>query len=645
MCGIIGGIYPGISEELASKQLRQIAHRGPDDSGIYIDEQCWLGHVRLSILDLSIQGHQPMSTTDGLYTIVYNGEIYNHQELRTELAASGYSFHSTSDTETLLYAYAAWGEQCLNKLNGIYAFAIADKKNDTLFIARDPLGVKPLYYYHGEKHLLFCSEIKGFLNSEELDLSTDKAAYYPYLLLLYGPGRQTPFKKVQKLLPGHCITVPLNTPAAPVQRKYTAPMFNGRYNATLTEEAWINRLDEVLTNAVKRQLLSDAPLGFFLSGGLDSGLILAIARKLLPGKPLKAFTIDTQNLFPEEGFTEDLPYAKKLAQLLGADLEIIPANGEILQHFDSMIWHLDEPQTDPAALFVAQIATTAHKQGIKVLLGGTGADDIFSGYKRHQALQLERFTDYLPPLVRKSISNMAAMLPEHNPKVRRAKKLMRNAPLTGMQRRISYHYWMQPDEVKALFRPEIQNTLDDHAPENYFSSLLNEIPGEHDPLNQMLYWEMRGFLADHNLNYTDKMGMAAGVEIRVPFLDKELVELAATMPPALKMKGRQTKYILKKLAERYLPKEIIYRPKTGFGAPLRSWIQRDMQPVIRQYFSEEYINRSGIFDYNALQQLLHDNDTGKRDASYIIWAVLAVLRWQELFTDGKTAADSIKLYF
>jgi len=626
MCGIAGSIHKNLTDAQAAACLEKMAHRGPDDTGMYRDGDVWLGHRRLSIQDVSERGHQPMVSEDGNYVLVYNGELYNNAALRADLQSKGCSFRSQSDTETLLKAYLAYGKDCLSRLNGIFAFALYDKKKQELWLVRDPLGVKPLYYYSDANSFFFASELKGLLHLP-LDYRIDKTAFYRYLLLLYSPGVVTPFQYIKKLLPGHYMTVDTNSGTIKEEKTFYQVPFNGLYEP-LSEKEWLDELDKQLTNAVRQQLISDVPLGYFLSGGLDSSLILAIAKKLQPGISLQAFTIDTGHLFKEEGFDDDLPYARKVAQLLNVPLQVIPADTDMLQHFDRMIWQLDEPQTDPASLFVEQIAKAAREKGIKVLLGGTGADDIFAGYKRHQALQLEKYLSKIPVSLQRGIRNLARLLPQ-NAQTRRLQKLLQHPGQSPLQRRTGYYYWLPPAQAKMLFHAEIRDRLPDI--DILFSDLLKDIPGEQSALHQMLYWELRTFLPDQNLNYTDKMGMASGVEIRVPFLDTQLIALAAKMPPSLKLKGKETKYILKKLAERYLPHEIIYRPKTGFGAPIRQWVNHEMKEMIEERLNETAIRQSGLFDVDAVKKLISETTAGTTDGAYAIWSLLAIDSWMKQF--------------
>ena len=361
MCGIAIGI--GFENPNISSILSSISHRGPDSNGSFEENNIFLCHTRLSIQDLSNNGNQPMFSNDKRYVIVFNGEIYNHIEIRKRIEAD-FDFKSTSDTETLLYAYIKYGPSFLNLLNGIFSIGIYDRKEKELFIARDQLGVKPLYFYQDSKRLLFLSEIKTLVNLD-VDKELNPKAIANYLTLLWSPGRETPFKKVEKILPGTYLKFKIDSNVRPKPSRYYQLEFNGRY-FDKTEDELINELDKKLTNAVKRQMLSDVPVGFFLSGGLDSSLIVAIAKKLYPDKKFQCFTIDIDNWSTgSENFTNDLDYAKEVAELLDVKLNIVKANIDIVKDFDKMIWHLDEPQADSAPLHVLNISSLAKEKELK----------------------------------------------------------------------------------------------------------------------------------------------------------------------------------------------------------------------------------------------------------------------------------------
>lgn len=629
MCGIAGGV--GINDPQIDKVKSSISHRGPDSNGSFYEDGLFLVHTRLAIQDLSDLANQPMFSEDGRYVIVFNGEIYNHQDIRKKIG-TGVSFRSTGDTETVLMAYIHFGEDCLNMFNGIFAMAIYDREKKDLFIARDQFGVKPLYIYFDEKDmLLFSSEIKTFLN---FDISTTLSAeaLANYLAYLWSPGTLTPFKNVTKLLPGHYLRIGIGEKISYNPVKYYQVNFNGNYSDQ-SEHELIDELEKKLLKAVERQMLSDVPVGFFLSGGLDSSLLVAMARKLYPSMSLPCFTIDTSDLSRNEGFADDLHYAKMVAKELNVDLHIVKAEIDIVHYFDKMIWHLDEPQADAAPLNVFNISTFARNCGIKVLIGGTAGDDLFSGYRRHQALRYEPYFKYMPVFLGRLIKSCANLLPADKPFFRRIRKMTQYLDKNSEERLSGYFSWLDEDVMKSLFTEQFQQQQSGYSPLSFLVALNKDIPNEGSLLNRMLYWEMKSFLVDHNLNYTDKLSMAVGVEARVPYLDKELVEFAIKIPPSLKLKGNETKYILKKVAERYLPYDIIYRPKTGFGAPVRKWITQDLNAMIEERLSPEKLIERGIFDADKVWKLIKDNKAGKIDASYSIWSLLAIESWLSQFVD------------
>ncbi len=630
MCGIIGYIGKEASA-ISQSTISVIDHRGPDDTGFYSDTKVWFAHKRLSIVDLSAKGHQPMISSDGNYILIYNGEIYNHLDIRTELIQKGYSFNSSSDTETLLYALVEFGTSILKKLNGIFAFAFYNKKEQSVIIVRDQFGIKPLYYYHLNGSFGFSSEIKGLLNLPGFNREIDHTGLFFYLQMLYAPGELSPFKNVKKLLPGYYITYKIDSGKF-VTTKYYSVDFS-KPNPQRSEFELIDELDVLLTNAVERQLMSDVPLGYFLSGGLDSSLIVAVAKKINPSGNINCFTISAGDEMIKEGFSDDLRYAKKVASHLSVNLNVISASKNIIEFFDKMIWHLDEPQADPAPLHVYNIAHGAKELGIKVLMGGTGGDDIFSGYRRHQAINAEKYLRLAPQWLLKSLGNASSGLSTSHPGTRRLKKLLSGIGGSKDQRLAGYFSWVSQQTVSNLFNPDIRNKFNEQLlPDAFMHSLLQKLPYDTADLDKMLFLEMNTFLPDHNLNYTDKMSMAVSVETRVPYLDLDLVEFSAHLPVQYKMKGNTTKYLLKKVAQRYLPNDVIYRPKTGFGAPVRTWLKTSLKPMMEDRLSEARINKNGIFDYKEVKTLIDNTATGKTDASYTIWSLMAIDSWVEQFT-------------
>ena len=625
MCGIIGIINKN-PEEFIYTANALIKHRGPDDEGVYFDEKIALGHQRLSIVDLSKNGHQPMFSPDNSYVIVYNGEIYNHSELRKTLEGK-YKFNSTSDTETLLYGLIEFGEKFIEKLNGIFAFAFYNINTGEIIIARDQFGIKPLYFYNLNNEFWFGSEIKSFLANPNLNKSLDNEALFNYIYLLWSPNQKTPFINVKKLEAGHYLKFNVSDVINNIKissHKYFEIPFEGIYY-NKTEVDLINELEVLLLKAVERQLMSDVPLGFFLSGGLDSSTLVALAKKIRPHQKLKCYTIKSDNN-EDEGFSNDLFYARKVAKHLDIELIEIEIEVDVLNEFDKMIYYLDEPQADIAPLNVLKICEAAKKDGIKVLLGGTGGDELFSGYRRHQAINFEKYFKFIPVFIATFLEFISKALPQTFPIFRRIIKIINQLKMTTIERLSGYFGWLPLENVRYLFKQPIS-----YSPLSYFLKLYDRIPFETNLLNKVLFWDMKTFLPDHNLNYTDKLSMATGVEVRVPFLDIELVNFACKIPPELKLKGMTTKYILRKLMEKYLPKEVIYRPKAGFGAPVRKWIIEDLDILIQERLSRKTINAKGIFNAEKVLDLIEQNKKGKIDASYSILALLAIDSWLNQF--------------
>ena len=627
MCGIAGYIGE-FEKDLLSKMTSLLSHRGPDDSGLWQSpsKKIGFGHQRLAIQDLSQAGHQPMQTSDENFVIIFNGEIYNFKELRKDLETSGFSFNSKTDTEVILKGFAKEGIDYLKKLNGIFALAIYDKNNDSVFLARDGLGVKPLYLAQTPKGYLFASEMKSVLREPSLSKEIDQQGIINYISYLWSPGKTTLLKNVEKVLPGEIVLFK----SGKLDKRwffYDVPF--KKETKQIFEQDAITKLDTLLHQAVERQLIADVPVGAFLSGGLDSSTLCYYATKILPNK-LECFTIDlSPEHLKQEGVINDLPYAQKVAKHLNVNLHTISVGNEAIEHLTKMIYHLDEPQADPAILNTLFIAQLARKNDIKVLLSGAGGDDIFTGYRRHFALNQERHWSDWPKPMRQVLKTSTSFLPNGQPLLRRVKKALAYANLSSDERLASYFLWSSPETISSLFNSPVSTT-------QILAPLLNtleRLPQGISPLNRMLYLEIKHFLADHNLNYTDKMTMAVGVEARVPFLDNDLVEFATGLPDKLKQNGNIGKYILKKTMEKHLPHDIIYRPKTGFGAPLRRWLKVELKGFVDEILSEECIKKRGIFSYEAVKKLVDLNQLGKIDASYTIFSLICLEIWMRQFLD------------
>lgn len=629
MCGILG--ISGGDSDLVIKANHFLEHRGPDDQGVFVDKlpKIGLGHTRLSILDTSSHGHQPMLSNNGKVVLVFNGEIYNFRELRNNLKTNGFKFHGQSDTEVLLNLYLLEGTEMLSKLNGIFAFAIWDYEHQSLFIARDGLGVKPLYYSENNKNFAFASEIKALLNLMPKNKELDEDAINRYLSFLWCPGEGTPLKSIRKLLPGEAIIVK-NGNIVKKWTWYQLPIFTG-ISTSLDKNKSISGTIKYLRKSVHRQMVSDVPLGAFLSGGLDSSSIVAFAREMNPD--IRCFTIDTTGE-QDKGIINDLPYAQQVAKHLNVALDIVSVDSsKIAQDIEYMVTQLDEPLADPAALNILYISQLARGQGIKVLLSGSGGDDLFTGYRRHHALQLQKYWNWIPCSIRESIEKETKKLSVLNPIQRKLSKFFNGAGLDGIDRLVNYFRWADDSLLQTLYSKEFANHLSDSRAEDPMVDFITPIAHSRTPLEQMLALEQRFFLADHNLNYTDKMSMATGVEVRVPFLDMDLVNFSARIPNKYKQKRGTGKWVLKKAMEPYLPKSIIYRPKTGFGVPLRRWMKYELKELLVDLLTAESIKKRGLFSARAVHQLISDNDNGKIDASYTLLSLLCIEIWCRAYID------------
>ena len=633
MCGIVG-VSGDFLEENLSLATEALSHRGPDDHGLYISESAHigLGHTRLAIIELSPLGHQPMLSTDGEVALIFNGEIYNFKSLREDLKGKGYIFKGNSDTEVVLNMYIEFGMDCLPLLDGIFTLAIHDTRSNELLIARDSLGVKPLYYFLNDHLFAFASEIKALIHliPERLDINLESLERY--MTFLWCPGQGTLASSIHKVLPGEYLTVKAGKI---VNHTHWFKLPQTQYKSTnCSSKNLIADLQEKLSDAVQRQMISDVPVGSFLSGGLDSSAIVHFAQA--HAKNLQCFTIEPQG-GSDQSFAEDLPYALRVAKHLDVDLEVVKINPHgLAADLEEMIWQLDEPLADPAPLNVLYISRLAKQQGIKVLLSGSGGDDLFTGYRRHLALRYQKVWSWLPISARQKLESLSLNLDQSSTIGRRMSRLFTSAGTSGDERLVSYFAWARRNDLFPLFSRSVQQKIETINPAKPMMDFLETIDHKVSSIDRMLALEQRFFLPDHNLTYTDKMSMAAGVEVRVPFLDQALVEFASTIPDKYKQRGATGKWILKKAMEPFLPHDVIYRPKTGFGAPLRRWIKEDLRDMVSDVLSEQNIKNRGLFDYMQIKQLLDDNDSGKKDAAYTLFSLLCIEIWSQKFIDSDT---------
>lgn len=637
MCGIVGYClrpgsddaepFPRSATPDLAPALKAIQHRGPDGSGVFedIDGGIGLGHVRLSIIDLNETGAQPMQNPDREDGIVlsYNGEIYNYLDLRATLESRGHQFCGTSDTEVLLRLLEVEGLGCISALNGMFAFAAYDRSSGEIAVVRDAFGVKPLYYTESDKGVFFSSEVRGLTAMGVTPDTPSEEVVGRYMTFLWNPGTQTPSSNIRTLAPGEAIMIK----AGKITRQWAwfqSPTLQPKPSNQQRQEI-IADTTKHLRDAVHRQMIADVPVGAFLSGGLDSSAVVAFARELTPN--IKCFTIDPVG-GPEDGTPNDLPYARRVASHLNVPLEPVRVDPSAMaRDLEMMVAQLEEPLADPACLNVLYISRLAREQGIKVLLSGSGGDDLFTGYRRHRAIGFDRNIGLIPQTLRNSLGSCARLLNQKIPLQRRIAKFLSGIALNGDQRLINYFAWTQRADILALLSEPAREAVDQVTFIEPMVEYLAKMADDTDEIDRILALEQRFFLAEHNLVYTDKMSMAASIEVRVPFLDHDLVSFASTVPHGLKQRGREGKWILKKAMEPYLPHDVIYRPKAGFGAPLRHWLRGELREMMHDLLSSENLLRRGIFNPQTVQTLIADDLAGRKDGSYTILSMMCLELW------------------
>ena len=659
MCGVAGYISnrkPNSASLQLKKLVNDLKHRGPDGNGIFKSKDSKVGliHTRLAILDLSDLAKQPMFNKDSSVVLSFNGEIYNFIELKQELESDGIKFRSSSDTEVILELYLKYRHTpnfetiFLNRLNGIFSFAIWDEHFGRMMIARDAMGVKPIYYCLRDDMLAFASELKALINfvpyykinqntdstsiiEKNIDPRLDLEALSRYMTFLWCPGTSTPLENIKKLGPGEFLSFGLNgciVHKSWVQKKLVKNFDDKKLNQRFITKQSILEAEKLLKNAVQRQMISDVPVGAFLSGGLDSSAIVTFARQINPD--IECFTINAQG-YEEEGF-DDYPYAVKVAKHLGIKLNpVIVKPDDIINNIHKMVEILDEPLADPAALNIYFISEAAKKLGIKVLLSGAGGDDIFSGYRRHFAIKYNSYFCQIPIPLRRIIHNTLNKINLNQPTIRRLKKLFNNHSMETNQFLINCFKWINKNDLESLYSPELRDALKNTSVESPMYEFLDNTNNNLSDLQKSLAMERNFFLADHNLTYTDKMSMAKGVEVRVPFLDNDLVNFASQLPDKVLIKNRNAKWILKKSMQPHLPNDIIYRPKTGFGMPLHKWMKVELRDFINDTLNYQVVARRGLFNPKAVKNLITANEKGEVDMSYTIFFFFFIEKWCQKF--------------
>jgi asparagine synthase (glutamine-hydrolysing) len=643
MCGISGIVNCGDRETLARMTHVQ-THRGPDDSGLWERKfpdgsYVGLGSRRLAILDLSVDGHMPMCNEDRTVWITYNGEIYNFSELRQELQSKGHVFSSHTDTEVVVHLYEEEGPDCVKRLNGIFAFAICDTRSGTptVFVARDHFGVKPLYYFQKGESFAFASEIKALLQVPGIDAELDPDALHQYLTFLWVPDPKTMFRGVQKLPAGHYAI--FRKGELEISQYWDLTFPSSSQNYSRSESDLVGEVYERFQSAVARQMVSDVPIGAFLSAGLDSSSIVAMMRKAT-NQAVRTYTITfPQKYLVGENTLDDPQVASRCAQALGCENQKIVVDPDVTELLPKLVWHMDEPTADPAIITAYLVCREARQDSI-VLLSGVGGDELFAGYRKHVAHYWAQAYSRLPASARRLVEAGLSSSPgmrgsRMKGSLRLAKKMARSASLGPVERFITNCTYLNGEQKSQLYAEDFVASEAD--PGANHKQAFDRV-GDADFLHQMLYLDSKIFMTSLNLTYNDKMSMASSVEVRVPFLDRELAEFVAwNVPPSLKLKGRfrpTTKYILRQAMRGILPEEVLRQPKAGFGAPVDYWLAHDLRGMVDDLLSNSQVKKRAIFRPDAIQRLVDEHRTGRHDWSMQIWQFLTLELWMQTFLDG-----------
>ena len=629
--------------------LKSIEHRGRDDEGVWTSspindesQRVCFGHRRLSIIDTSSAGHQPMLSPDGRFVVILNGEIYNYRALRDQLTSKGHNFHTQTDTEVLLAGWAEWGSDCLAKLNGMFAFALWDDRERTLYLVRDHVGIKPLYYAQCQKpdregkqlSLAFASEIKSILASRLIKAELDHKSLHQFLTFLWTPDPNTLFKGIQTVPPGHFVK--WHDGELSVHQWWDISF--DEIEEGRSEQWWQEQVLETLDRVVNLEMVADVPLGSFLSGGIDSSSIVALMNRHSAGRRIQSYTIGMEaadlrfDIIPD-----DVRWARRVNQQLDTDYHEIILKPDVTQLLPKLVHHMDEPAIDMA--IPTYLVSQAARETMTVMLSGMGGDEVFAGYPRQMAMQLASALDPVPQLLRRPMmKTVAAVLPGGIPgrltaPLRNAKKFARSAALDFEDRYLGFETYFTDEAKQRLYTDESRERsrgLDAyHQHRSYFARAKNAAP-----LNQLLYVDLKTFLPCLNLMTTDKTSMAANLEVRVPFLNQEMLKLAARMPAELKLKGLKRKYILKKAAEKLLPHDVVWRKKAGFGAPIRSWLRGALKPMVNDLLSEETVRRRGLFRAEEVRRIIDTNLSGREDYNLQVFQLLNLELWMREFVDS-----------
>lgn len=636
MCGIHGIVSLNNNftptEEILQLMGNITVHRGPDDSGSYTENGLGIGMRRLSIIDLE-GGHQPLSNEDQTLWLVCNGEIYNFRELREDLKSKGHKFKTGSDSEVILHLYEEYGDDFVLHLNGMFGFALWDVNKKRLVIGRDRIGIKPVYYYKDGDRLLFATEAKAILAVPGVERAIDLVALDSYLTLGYVSAPYSLFKRIKKLPIASLMVI--ENQKVEIKPYWKMP---SELDFQRTEAEWKQKIKETIEKAVNQQMVSDVPIGAFLSGGIDSSAVVAFMAKH-SSQPVKTYAIGFGG---DSGgsYYNELPYAKQVSELFKTDHKEIIVKPDVVKLLPKLLWHMDEPMADTAFITTFLVAEFA-RQDSTVILSGVGGDELFGGYRRYLGEYYIQRYQKIPSIIRKNLlAPIARYLPSdrHSPLLnlsRLAKGFILSAEKPFAERYKSYVEVFSPEQIEQI---ELLRKSHSHETYDALAEAFANTNSE-DPINRLFQVDSLTQLPDDLLMLTDKMTMATSLECRVPLLDQDLVELAARMPGSMKIKGRELKYILKECLHDVLPKEILYRKKRGFGAPMGSWLKNELAPLLKQVLSQKTIESRGLFNWDVVQKTIALHESNKEDHTDHLQALMNLEIWCRLYLDDVSPED------
>jgi asparagine synthase (glutamine-hydrolysing) len=620
MCGICGIVSfqnrEVLNDELLRRMNQSLFHRGPDDQGYYRDNFAALGMRRLSIIDLEL-GHQPISNEDGSVWVIYNGEIYNYRELRAQLETKGHIFKTHSDTEVIVHAYEEYGQDCVQHFNGMFAIAIWERSARRLILIRDRLGVKPLFYWVEGGNLVFGSELKAVIAHSRVPRQLDFKGLDNFLSLEYIPGPRTIFKDIQKLPPGHLLV--FEETAVKLRQYWDLP-----YDPLKADErACTEALADLIQDAVRIRMVSDVPLGAFLSGGIDSSSIVAFMSQM-SSQPVQTFSIG----FEDDTYNE-LPDAQIAADHFGAQHRTQILNSDISGLTEKLVYHLDEPMAD-FSIFPTFLVSQLASQSVKVVLSGDGGDELFAGYDTYIAESLSRYYQWLPRGLRQNaIPSLVKRIPPQPAKkgfINKTKRMVEGGALEPSLHHARWMIFLTNGEKASLYHPDLRGTLNGYSTHSIFEGYFNDA-ALFDPLAQQQYVDIKTYLPDDILAKVDRMSMAASIEARVPLLDYRIAEFALNLPPEMKLHRSRTKVILRRAMQKLLPEIALTKPKQGFSIPMKHWLRSSLRPMMQDLLSEGCVRQRGFFNPHTVSAWVREHLDGRANHSHRLWALMVFEIW------------------